>query len=167
MFHVPEGSVYLCGNSLGLQQKSTAAAVQQELEGWQRLGVEGHEHARNPWMPYHSFVTGSLARLTGALPEEVVAMNGLTVNLHLILSTFYAPDKLRRRILIDEPTFPSDRYAITSHVHQRGIDPHSALLTIGPRPGEHLPLGAFNIDFDKSYWQLRRHQVIEPLGPDR
>ena len=136
LFHVPAGSVYLCGNSLGLQPKSTAAAVQQELEDWQRLGVEGHEHARNPWMPYHSFVTGSLARLTGALPEEVVAMNGLTVNLHLMMVSFYQPTAERHKIIMEANAFPSDRYAVESQLRFHGYDPATALIILQPREGE-------------------------------
>jgi kynureninase len=136
LFHVPAGSVYLCGNSLGLQPKSTAAAVQQELEDWQRLGVEGHEHARNPWMPYHSFVTGSLARLTGALPEEVVAMNGLTVNLHLMMVSFYQPTAERHKIIMEANAFPSDRYAVESQLRNHGYDPATTLVILQPREGE-------------------------------
>ena len=136
LFHVPEGCVYLCGNSLGLQPKSTTAAVLQELEDWQRLGVEGHERARNPWMPYHSYVTESLARLTGARPGEVVAMNGLTVNLHLMMVSFYRPTAERHKILIEASAFPSDRYAVESQLRFHGYDPETALIVLQPREGE-------------------------------
>jgi kynureninase len=136
LFHIPEGCVYLCGNSLGLQPKSATAAVMQELEDWQRLGVEGHMRARNPWMPYHSFVTHQLARLTGALPAEVVAMNGLTVNLHLMMVSFYRPTAERHKIIIEANAFPSDRYAVESQLRFHGYDPATALISVTPREGE-------------------------------
>jgi kynureninase len=136
LFHIPEGCVYLCGNSLGLQPKSATAAVMQELEDWQRLGVEGHVQARNPWMPYHSFVTAQLAKLTGALPAEVVAMNGLTVNLHLMMVSFYRPTAERHKIIIEANAFPSDRYAVESQLRFHGYDPANALIILTPREGE-------------------------------
>jgi kynureninase len=135
-FHIPEGCVYLCGNSLGLQPKSATAAVMQELEDWQRLGVEGHLHARNPWMPYHQAVTAPLARLVGAKPAEVVAMNGLTVNLHLMMTSFYRPTSERHTIIIEANAFPSDRYAVESQIRFHGYDPATALLILAPRDGE-------------------------------
>jgi kynureninase len=127
-FHLPEWRqgvpyVYLCGNSLGLQPKTTQQAVQQELDDWATLGVEGHFHARKPWMPYHKNTIASLARLTGARPSEVVAMNSLSVNLHLLLTSFYQPAGRRTKIALEAHAFPSDRYAAASHIHARGLDP--------------------------------------------
>jgi kynureninase len=129
--------VYLCGHSLGLQPRSARDAVQVHLDAWAALGVEGHFHGP-AWYTWEETLREPGALLVGCRPDEIVFMNGLTVNLHLMLSTFYTPDRQRFRILIDEPSFPSDRYAVASHIHQRGIDPRQALLPIGPRPGEHL-----------------------------
>ncbi|TAE55237.1 MAG: kynureninase [Bacteroidetes bacterium] len=141
-FHIPLQSngdpyIYFCGNSLGLQPKTTKAYVEAELEDWARLGVEGHLHARSPWMPYHEFLTEPLARITGALPAEVVAMNALTVNLHLLMAGFYRPEGARHKILIESDAFPSDRYAVASQLRMKGYDPETALLTVSPRSGEH------------------------------
>jgi kynureninase len=129
--------VYLCGHSLGLQPLGARALVEQELDDWARLGVEGHFHGRTPWYSYHETVRDAGARLVGGLPHEVVFMNGLTVNLHLMLTTFFRPSG-RRRILIDEPAFPSDLYAVKTHLRCRGLDPDECLLTARPRNGEHL-----------------------------
>jgi kynureninase len=137
-FHVPEDTVYLCGNSLGLQPKAAAAAVQQEMEDWQRLGVEGHLHARNPWMPYHESLAPQLARLCGGKPEEVVAMNGLTVNLHLMMLSFYRPTPQRHKIIIEAQAFPSDRYAVESQIRLHGFDPAHSLVLLAPRAGESI-----------------------------
>lgn len=135
-FHIPPETVYLCGNSLGLQPKSTAAAIQQELEDWQRLGVEGHVHARNPWLPYHESLTMPLARLCGARPEEVVAMNGLSVNLHLLMVSFYRPTPERHKIMMESQAFPSDRYAVESQLRFHGYDPATSLVLLTPREAE-------------------------------
>jgi kynureninase len=121
--------VYLCGHSLGLQPAAARALVVQELDDWARLGVEGHFHGRTPWYEYHEALRDAGARLTGALPHEVVFMNSLTVNLHLLLATFYRPCCPRRCILTDEPAFPSDRYALQSQVRHHGLDPAECLLT--------------------------------------
>ncbi len=129
--------VYLCGHSLGLEPRSVRDALTIHLDAWAELGVEGHFHGPQ-WYTYEESLREPAALLVGCRPDEVVFMNGLTVNLHLMLSSFYQPTAGRFRILIDEPAFPSDRYAVASHIQQRGIDPHSILLTIGPRPGEHL-----------------------------
>lgn len=142
-FHIPLGPdgypcVYLCGNSLGLQPKAARAFVEQELDDWARLGVEGHFRGKSPWYPYHEQFRETGARLVGAKPGEVVFMNSLTVNLHLLMATFYRPSGRRTKLLIDEPTFPSDLYATTSQVRHHGLDPSEHLLTIGPRPGEEL-----------------------------
>lgn len=120
-FHIPKhtdgsGVLYFTGNSLGLQPKSTRAFIEQELKDWETLGVEGHLHAKNPWLPYHEFVTESLARIVGAKPSEVVAMNSLTVNLHLLMVSFYRPTPTRYKIMIEKGAFPSDRYAVESQI---------------------------------------------------
>lgn len=140
-FHIPDSEnggecVYLCGNSLGLQPKRARAYVEQELEDWRKLGVEGHFAARNPWMPYHELLTEKLARIAGALPIEVVAMNTLTVNLHLMLISFYRPSGKRTRVLTAFSAFPSDRYALASQIAMRGLDPAANVVEILPRQGE-------------------------------
>jgi kynureninase len=129
--------VYLCGHSLGLQPAAAAALVQEELDDWARLGVEGHFQGHTPWYSYHEALRDAGARLVGARPNEVVFMNSLTVNLHLMMMTFYRPDGPRRGILIDEPAFPSDLYAVQSQIRHHGLDPAEALLRVGPRQGEH------------------------------
>lgn len=120
-FHIPktpEGDevIYLTGNSLGLQPKTTRKYIEEELEDWERLGVEGHLHARHPWLPYHEFVTEPMARVIGALPSETVVMNSLTVNLHLMMVSFYRPSGDRRKIVIEKGAFPSDQYAVESQL---------------------------------------------------
>lgn len=131
-------AVYLCGHSLGLQPKDAVRYVQQELEDWGRLGVEGHFKARRPWLPYHRFATAGLAALTGASENEVVAMNTLTVNLHVLMSTFYRPTSSRYRILIESTAFPSDRFAAMSQIRLRGFDPTDGLIEWRPRDDEAL-----------------------------
>jgi kynureninase len=140
-FHIPKtptGSdcVYLCGHSLGLQPKSARAYIEQELQDWARLGVEGHFHAKNPWMPYHELLTAPTARLVGALPSEVVVMNSLTVNLHLMMVSFYRPTPARNKVVIESGAFPSDQYAVQSQMSFHGYDPAESLLEIAPRAGE-------------------------------
>lgn len=140
-FHLPlrennDPEIYLCGNSLGLQPKRTAAFVKQELDDWQWLGVKGHFAARNPWLPYHELLTERTARLTGALATEVVNMNSLTVNLHLMLVSFYRPTRERHKILIEKGAFPSDHYAVASQLRWHGYDPATALIELAPRAGE-------------------------------
>ncbi|MEM9837208.1 MAG: kynureninase [Bacteroidota bacterium] len=140
-FHLPiqengEPFVYLCGNSLGLQPKTTTAKVQQELEDWANLGVEGHFHAKNPWLPYHEFLTNAMAKVVGGKPEEVVVMNTLTVNLHLMLVSFYRPRGKRNKILIEADAFPSDRFGVASQVRFHGLDPEECVLRMTARPGE-------------------------------
>lgn len=142
-FYIPrtdEGTevIYLCGNSLGLQPKSARAFVEQELSDWEKLGVEGHFNAKNPWLPYHELLTGQTARLVGAKPTEVVVMNSLTVNLHLMMVSFYRPKESRYKILIEAGAFPSDQYAVKSHLKFRGYDPVDALIEIHPREGESI-----------------------------
>lgn len=128
--------IYLCGNSLGLAPKSTKKYLDQELEDWAKLGVEGHFHAKNPWMPYHEFLTEKMAKIVGAKPTEVVVMNTLTVNLHLMMVSFYRPTPKRHKILIEYSAFPSDQYAVKSQLKFHGYDPEDALIEMHPRAGE-------------------------------
>jgi kynureninase len=136
-----EPCVYLVGNSLGLQPKSTRAAIEQELDDWARLGVEGHLHGKHPWLPYHEEVREHLARVVGALPHEVVAMNSLTTNLHLLMVSFYRPSRERFKIVIEDTAFPSDSYAVQSqldfHARAIGFNPRESLIRLKPREGEH------------------------------
>ena len=129
--------IYFTGNSLGLQPKGAAAALKQELDDWARYGVEAHFQAKHPWYPYHEFFSESLARIVGAQPTEVVAMNGLTTNLHLLLVSFYRPAGKRVRILCEERPFPSDTYAFHSQVEFHGLDPKDTVVSMKPRAGEH------------------------------
>jgi kynureninase len=128
--------VYLCGHSLGLQPKPTRDYIEQELRDWERFGVGGHLHAHNPWLPYHELLTEPLAHLVGARPSEVVAMNSLTVNLHLMMVSFYRPTRERHKILIEANAFPSDQYALKSQIRHHGYDPATSLVEIAPRLGE-------------------------------
>src|ERR1700736_5080898 len=131
-----EPLLYLCGHSLGLMPLDARRLVEQELDDWARLGVLGHEQATRPWIPYHENLTAGLAYLSGARPDEVVAMNSLTVNLHLMLAAFYRPRGKRRKILIEAGAFPSDRHAVISQLQWRGLDPRSALLELAPAAAE-------------------------------
>ena len=140
-FHIPEGkngapAIYLCGNSLGLQPKSARAQLDQELKDWARLGVKGHHHAESPWLPYHEHFRQPGARLVGAKPGEVVMMNSLTANLHLMMVSFYRPRGERTKILIEDSAFPSDTYAVESQIRFHGLDPKEHLLRAAPREGE-------------------------------
>lgn len=140
-FRLPAGKngqpcIYFCGHSLGLQPKSAAQSVQQELDDWAKLGVEGHFHARHPWMPYHRLLTAPTAQLVGADPLEVVVMNSLTVNLHLMMASFYRPTAARHKILIEGGAFPSDQYAVQSQIRFHGFDPATSLIECRPRAGE-------------------------------
>ncbi|HMZ45893.1 MAG TPA: kynureninase [Chitinophagaceae bacterium] len=135
--HNGRDTVYLTGNSLGLQPKSTAAYIQQELNDWANLGVEGHFHAKNPWMPYHEIFPKQLSKIVGALEEEVVVMNQLTVNLHLLMVSFYQPTAQRYKIICEAKAFPSDQYAIESQVRFHGLNYEDAVIEVEPREGEH------------------------------
>lgn len=142
-FHFPkkengEPILYFCGNSLGLQPKAVRAFVEQELSDWEKLGVEGHFHAKNPWMPYHEFLTDHMARVVGAKPIEVVVMNTLTVNLHLMMVSFYRPTASRYKIVIEAGAFPSDQYAVKSQLKFHGYDLNDAYIELHPRTGEDL-----------------------------
>jgi kynureninase len=139
-FHIPktkEGKdvIYLCGNSLGLQPITIKSAIEQELEDWKNLGVEGHTQAKNPWMPYHELLTVNMANIVGALPAEVVVMNTLTTNLHLMLVSFYQPTAKKNKVLIDWNPFPSDRYAIASHIKSRGYNAATTIIEPQPKVG--------------------------------
>lgn len=139
-FHFPrhEGKdvLYFTGNSLGLQPKTAAGYVEQELKDWAELGVEGHMKAKNPWLPYHEFVAEPLAGVVGASPVEVVAMNSLTVNVHLMMVSFYKPTRDRFKVIIEAGAFPSDRYAVESQIRFHGYEPERALIEIKPKEGE-------------------------------
>jgi kynureninase len=130
--------VYLVGNSLGLQPRTTRAFVEQELDDWARLAVDAHFQGRTPWFSYHEVFRESGARLVGAEPGEVVMMNSLTVNLHLMLVSFFRPTPERHRILIEWPVFPSDLYMVQTHLRTRGLDPAESLVVVEPRAGEHV-----------------------------
>ncbi|PWH81849.1 kynureninase [Algibacter marinivivus] len=142
-FHIPKDKqgnpwIYMTGNSLGLQPKQTKAYVNQELEDWANLGVEGHLEAKNPWLPYHEFLTESMAKVVGAKPIEVVVMNTLTANLHFMMVSFYNPTKTRYKILIESDAFPSDKYAVESQLRHHGFDDKEGLILWKPRKGEEL-----------------------------
>ncbi|WP_245656570.1 kynureninase [Microtetraspora fusca] len=123
-------SAYFAGNSLGLQPRATRAELLEDLDAWARLGVEGHLEAERPWLPYHELLTGPAARLVGALPEETVVMNSLTVNLHLLMVSFYRPEGERSRILIEDTAFPSDSYAVRSQARFHGLDPDKTVVRL-------------------------------------
>jgi len=127
--------LYLCGHSLGLMPLAARRLVEQELDDWARWGVLGHEQATRPWIPYHENLTAGLAYLAGARPEEVVAMNSLTVNLHLMLASFYRPAGRRVKILIEAGAFSSDRHAVASQLAWHGQDPRTSLIELTPAPG--------------------------------
>jgi kynureninase len=140
-FHLPKTKdggdcVYLCGHSLGLQPKTAQHYVEQELEDWARLAVEGHFHAQHPWLTYHRLLTEQTAVLVGAQPGEVVVMNSLTANLHLMMVSFYRPTKDRHKILVEHGAFPSDQYAVKSQIGFHGYNPSSSLVELTPREGE-------------------------------
>jgi kynureninase len=128
--------VYLCGHSLGLQPKTAADNIEQELKDWAQLGVEGHFQATNPWMPYHRLLTEQTAGLVGAKLREVVVMNSLTVNLHLMMVSFYRPTRERYKIVVERGAFPSDQYAVQSQIRFHGLDPASSLIELTPRADE-------------------------------
>lgn len=129
--------VYLCGNSLGLQPKSVREAIDQELNDWAKYGVEGHFDAKNPWFGYHHFLTENAANVVGAKPSEVVIMNNLTVNLHLMMVSFYQPTATRYKIIMEAAAFPSDLYAMETQVKHHHLNPDEAIIELKPREGEH------------------------------
>lgn len=156
-FHLPltdagVPQVYLVGNSLGLQPKRTAGYVLQELEAWRTKAVRGHFSGPFPWMPYHEFLSASMARLVGALPQEVVVMNSLTVNLQLMLATFYRPAGRRTKIMIEAGAFPSDFIAVASHLNWQGRDPVGDLVAVAP------PRGRVWLGMDEWCEQIERYR---------
>lgn len=154
-FHIPKDRagnevIYFAGNSLGLQPKSVRDYIETELKDWEELGVEGHLKAKNPWMPYHEFLTAKTARLAGAKEYEVVNMNSLTVNLHLMMVSFYRPTEKRHKILIESNAFPSDRYAVMSQIRFHGYDVVESLLEVSPRGNESYIRKEDVLDFIKT-----------------
>ena len=142
-FHIPKNNkgedlIYMTGNSLGLQPVQTKSYVNQELKDWANLGVEGHLEAKNPWLKYHEFLTGKMAKIVGAKPIEVVIMNTLTANLHFLMVSFYQPTKTRYKILIESDAFPSDKYAVESQLRHHGFDHKEGLVLWKPKEGEEL-----------------------------
>ena len=140
-FHLPLGKdgkplIYFAGNSLGLMPKTARAIVEEELDNWAKLGVDAHHATGTPWYTYHEALREPTARLVGAKPLEVICMNSLTVNLHLMMATFYRPTKSRFKILMEEPAFPSDTYAIKTQIAHHGLAPRDALILARPRKGE-------------------------------
>jgi kynureninase len=140
-FHLPLGRngrplIYFAGNSLGLMPKMAWAIVEEELDNWAKLGVDAHHATGTPWYTYHEALREPTARLVGAKPLEVICMNSLTVNLHLMMATFYRPRRSRFKILMEEPAFPSDTYAIKTQIAHHGLDPNDALILARPRKGE-------------------------------
>lgn len=130
--------IYFTGNSLGLQPKSTQDYVLNELEDWANFGVEGHFHAKQPWYNYHEMFPALLAPIVGALPQEIVVMNQLTVNLHLLMATFYQPTAKRYKIICEAKAFPSDQYAFESQVKLKGFNPAEAIIEVAPKIGQHV-----------------------------
>jgi len=139
-FHFPKikgkQALYFCGNSLGLQPKSTREAVLHELNQWSELAVEGHFKGALPWMHYHKFLQPQTAHIAGALPEEVVVMNTLTTNLHLLMVSFYRPTRERFKIIMEAGAFPSDQYALETQARYHGLNPDAAIVEVAPRSGE-------------------------------
>lgn len=135
--HDGKNVLYFTGNSLGLQPKSAREAIQTELDDWAKYGVEGHFEARNPWYAYHEMFAERTARLVGAKPNEVVVMNGLTTNLHLMMVSFFRPEGKRTKILCEAKAFPSDRYALDSQLIHHGLNPEDHLIALEPREGEY------------------------------
>src|SRR5881394_558646 len=142
-FHLPLGKdgkplIYFAGNSLGLMPRSARGIIEEELDNWAKLGVDAHHATGTPWYTYHEALREPTARLVGAKPLEVICMNSLTVNLHLMMATFYRPTKSRFKILMEEPAFPSDTYAIKTQIVHHGLSPKDALILASPRKGESI-----------------------------
>jgi len=149
-FYFPSATpVYFCGNSLGLQPRDTEAYIRQELTDWRELAIGGYWQARNPWMTYPQTLRGPLSRLAGCGEDEVTVMNALTVNLHLLLLTFYRPAGHRHKILMEGGAFPSDQYAVETQVKWHGHDPADAIVEVRPRPGE---------------WHIREEDIVASIG---
>ncbi|HEY1214467.1 MAG TPA: hypothetical protein VGE93_12610, partial [Bryobacteraceae bacterium] len=137
-FFFPKETIYFCGNSLGLQPVGAEESIQQELTDWREMAIGGYWQARNPWMTYPASLRGALARIVGCQEEEVTVMNALTVNLHLLLLTFYRPAGQRFQIVMEAGAFPSNMYAVETQVRWHGYDPREAIGEVGPRQGEKL-----------------------------
>jgi kynureninase len=141
-FFIPQDDgkdqIYFLGNSLGLQSKNVETEINKILDQWARYGVEGFFSGKNPWMAYHHRLTKPLSKIMGALPSEITVMNQLTVNLHLMLVSFYRPKGKRNKILCEAKAFPSDQYMFETHIRHHGLDPHEILIEVEPRKGEHL-----------------------------
>ena len=154
-FHIPQldgkDQVYFVGNSLGLQPKSVRDHVIAELDDWAKWGVEGHFHARKPWLSYHEQFPPLLSKIVGCKPDEVIVMNQLTVNIHLLMVTFYRPTSERFRIICEEKSFPSDMYALESQVRVHGLDPDEVIVEVAPRKGEHTLRTEDILDAIKEY----------------
>lgn len=134
--HESGQSLYFCGNSLGLQPKGVRAALHDELDNWAQHGVEGHFRGKLPWFNYHEFLQAQTAHIAGAQEEEVVVMNTLTTNLHLMMVSFYRPTTARYKIIMEAGAFPSDQYAVESQVRWHGLEPDAAIIEVAPRAGE-------------------------------
>jgi len=154
-FYIPimngREAIYFTGNSLGLQPRSTQDYVLNELEDWANYGVEGHLHARNPWLSYHELFPSLLKDIVGAKEHEIVVMNQLTVNLHILLTSFYRPTRQRYKIICEAKAFPSDQYALDSQAALHGFDPAEAIIEVSPRPGRH------DIDHEDIIEAIRLH----------
>lgn len=135
--HNGNDCIYFTGNSLGLQPKTTSKYIQQELNDWANLGVQGHSKAHNPWMSFQELCSPQLSKIVGCLPHEVIAMNQLTVNLHLLMVSFYRPTKERYKIICEAKAFPSDQYAFESQIQFHGFNPSDAIVEVKSREGEH------------------------------
>ena len=155
-FHFPELGTpelaYFSGHSLGLQPVSARSAVELELDDWARYGVEGHFHATNPWYSYHEYLTPAMAEIVGAKESEVVCMNSLTTNIHLLFVSFYRPTAERYKIISEARMFPSDRYLLETQTRFHGFDPDDAIIEIAPRDGE---------------WVIREDDIFAAIVVDR
>lgn len=150
--HQNKDVIYFTGNSLGLQPTSTQPYIQQELNDWAKYGVEGHFLAQNPWLSYHELLTDKMAKIVGALPEETVMMNQLTVNLHLLMVSFYRPTKKRFKILCEAKAFPSDQYALQTQIKFHGFNVEEALVEVSPRENE------FHIREEDIFSAIEKHK---------
>ena len=153
-FHLPktdsgEPFIYFCGNSLGLQPDTASQFINEELDAWRQYGVEGHFHAKRPWMPYHEFLTQYSAEIVGALEKEVVVMNSLSVNLNLLMTSFYQPHGKKKKILMEYNTFPSDRYAVQSQLKLHGNHPIDDLIILAPDDGANITTNGILDYFDR------------------
>ncbi len=164
-FYIPivkgKESIYFTGNSLGLQPKKAQEYILNDLEDWANYGVEGHVHARNPWIKYHEMFPKKLAPILGALEEEIIVMNQLTINLHLLLTTFYRPTKERFKIICEAKAFPSDQYALQSQVSLAGLDPEDCIIELNPREGEN---SIKNEDFISAIQQHKNELAVVIIG---